>query len=69
MAQDPVCGREIDEEEARAQTGRTAHGAQEVDPQKGTRGFHDGKWYYFCGLECRSKFLTAPNTYLEQTGT
>ena len=64
MAKDPVCGREIDQEEARAETGLTAHGASEVDPQKGTRSFYEGIWDYFCGLECRSKFLAGPNTYL-----
>ena len=64
MAKDPVCGREIDQEEARAETGLTAHGASEVDPQKGTRSFYDGIWYYFCGLECRSKFLAGPLSYL-----
>ena len=69
MAKDLVCGTEIDEAAARAETGQTAHGATEVDPQKGTRSFHDGKWYYFCGLECRIKFLASPNTYLEQAGT
>ena len=68
MAKDLVCGKEIDEEAARAETGQTAHGATEVDPQQGTRSFYDGKWYYFCGLECRVKFLAGPNTYLEQAG-
>ncbi len=68
MAKDPVCGREIDEAQARAQTGQTLHGATEVDPQQGTRIFHDGRWYYFCGLECRSKFMASPATYLEQAG-
>ena len=68
MAKDPVCGKDIDEAAARAETGQTAHGAAEVDPQKGTRSFYDGKWYYFCGLECRVKFLAGPNTYLEQAG-
>ena len=68
MAKDLVCGSEINEEAARAETGQTAHGAAEVDPQKGTRSFYDGKWYYFCGLECRGKFLVGPNTYLEKAG-
>ena len=68
MAQDPVCGKEIDEAVARATTGRTLHGAAEVDPQQGTRRFHNGKWYYFCGLECRAKFLATPETYLKQAG-
>ncbi len=63
MAQCPVCGNQIDETAARATTGFTAHGAKETDPAKGTRQFHDGRWYYFDSLECRSKFLTHPETY------
>ncbi|MFN8559497.1 MAG: hypothetical protein U0531_19885 [Dehalococcoidia bacterium] len=65
MKTDPVCGKEIDESEARAETGRTAFGAAEVDPTKGTRRFHDGQWYYFCGLECRTKFVSNPNSYIK----
>ena len=64
MAKDPVCGKEIDEAEARNQSGQTMHGASEVDPQQGTRMFHDGTWVYFCGLECRSKFIASPQTYV-----
>ena len=67
MAKDPVCGMEIDEAEARAQTGQTMHGASEVDPQQGTRSFHNGQWYYFCGLDCRTKFLATPAVFLEQS--
>ena len=63
MAKDPVCGMEIDEAAARAETGRTSFGAAEVDPQKGTRSFYGGRWYYFCSLDCRSKFLANPNAY------
>ena len=63
MAKDPVCGKEIDEEQARNQTGQTMHGATEVDPTQGTRMFQDGQWMYFCGLECRSKFMASPETY------
>ena len=66
MALDPVCGKDIDETNARSQTGQTRHGASEVDPQQGTRMFHDGKWYYFCGLECRSKFMANPKGYTGQ---
>lgn len=64
MAKDPVCGKEIDEADARAQTGQTQFGASEVDPDKGTRMFFEGKWYYFCGLACRSKFMADSQTYL-----
>ena len=41
------------------------HGANEVDPNAGTRSFYNGEWYYFCTLQCRTRFLTAPNTYIE----
>ena len=68
MAKDPVCGKEIDEAQARSQTGQTLHGASEVDPQQGTRIFHNGLWRYFCGLECRSKFMASPETYIAQSG-
>jgi len=65
MAIDLVCGKEIDEEGARQSTGTTQFGAPEVDPAQGTRRFHEGVWYYFCGLECRSKFLAEPETYVK----
>ncbi len=68
MAECPVCRNAVDEAAARAKTGQTAHGAKEVDPAKGTRQFHDGKWYYFDSLECRSKFMARPGDYLKQAG-
>ena len=55
----------INEDSARATTGQTMHGANEVDPNAGTRSFFNGEWYYFCTLQCRTQFLTAPNTYIE----
>ena len=67
MAVDPVCGKTIDEEQARSQTGQTMHGATEVDPEQGTRMFHNGVWTYFCGLECRSKFMARPESYTAQS--
>ena len=63
MAKCPVCENDIDEAGARAETSQTIHGASEVDPRKGTRHFHGGKWYYFDSLECRSKFMAHPDTY------
>ena len=66
MPKDPVCGNEINEEDARSSTGQTMFGASEVAPQQGTRSFHDGAWYYFCSLDSRTKFLASPNTYLSQ---
>ena len=66
MAIDPVCGKEIDEAAVRSVTGQTVYGAPEVDPTKGTRRFHEGVWYYFDTLDCRSKFLASPDTYIEK---
>jgi YHS domain-containing protein len=64
MGKDIVCGKDIDEDQARAQTSQTVFGATEVDPEQGTRIFHDGQWIYFCGLDCRTKFLASPETYI-----
>ncbi len=69
MARCSVCGNDIDQAAARAETGQTAHGATEVDPTQGTRRFHDGQWYYFDSLDCRSKFMVSPEAYLKQAGT
>ena len=69
MAKCMVCGKEVDEVAARAVTGETRYGAPEVDPAKGTRRFHDGKWYYFDTLDCRSQFLASPDTYLKKAAS
>ena len=61
----PVCRTVINTDSARATTGQTMYGANEVDPNAGTRSFFNGEWYYFCTLQCRTMFLTAPNTYIE----
>ena len=63
-----VCGKAIDLEGAESKTGETAHGAKEIDPSKGTRQFHDGDWYYFDTLNCRSKFTISPQRYLIPKG-
>jgi YHS domain-containing protein len=68
MAKCPVCATDVDEGAARATTGQTAFGAAEVDPEKGTRRFHDGKWYYFDSLDCRSKFMVTPDTFIGEAG-
>ena len=65
MPKDPVCSKEIDESGARATTGQTAFGASEVDPNMGTRSFYNGQWYYFCSLDCRTKFLASPSNYAD----
>jgi len=64
MATCLVCGTNVDEEAARGVTGTTAHGADEVDPAKGTRRFHEGVWYYFDTMGCRSQFMASPDTYV-----
>ncbi len=61
----PVCKTVINEDSARATTGQTMYGANEVDPTAGTRSFFNGEWYYFCTLQCRTRFLATPNTYIE----
>lgn len=66
MARDPVCGKEIDEKAAQQASSMTMFGAAEITAEKGTRMFYNGQWYYFCGVECRSKFLAAPQVYLEK---
>ena len=45
---------------------QTAHGANEVEPSEGTRRFHDGKWYYFTSMECRSLFMANPDKYISE---
>lgn len=69
MASCLVCGNEVDEAAARAETGQTAHGAMEVDPTKGTRRFHEGAWYYFDSMGCRSQFMASPDTYISKTSS
>jgi YHS domain-containing protein len=66
MAIDPVCGREIDPEKQQASVGHTPAGAPVVDPEFGTRRFHNGKWYSFCSLDCRSKFMANPEQYVKE---
>jgi len=66
MAKDPVCGKEINPADVQAQSGQTMYGAREVDPGRGTRGFHEGRWYYFCSLDCRAKFLASPALYAQK---
>ena len=62
MAACRVCGKTITDEFDR-EAGRTASGAVELDPTRGTKRFWGGQWYYFDSLACRSKFESAPNSY------
>lgn len=66
MAIDPVNGVEVDEKAASATTGHTWHGANEVDPTKGTRYFYDGTWYYFSSVANRLTFIANPDAYIKK---
>ncbi len=65
VVKDPVCGRELNTEVVDRPVRNVPGGAPEVDPAKGTRSFHDGKWYFFCSLACRTKFSSNPAQYLK----
>jgi len=41
-------------------------GATVTDPTFGTKSFHDGRWFYFCSMACRQRFIAAPARYLQQ---
>ena len=64
MVKDPVCGAEVDKERVDKGDTRVFAGAPQTDPSYGTKRFHDGKWYYFCGMACRQKFMASPEQYL-----
>lgn len=54
MARDPVCGMQVDEQEAR---------------QKGLTSEHQGQTYYFCGPGCKREFDQNPQQYAGQQST
>jgi YHS domain-containing protein len=64
MAVDIVCGKEILEKAVNATVGHIPAGAPETDPTQGTKRFYQGKWYYFCSMACRQKFVALPDEYL-----
>lgn len=66
MVKDPVCGKDVDDEKVDAADSRSVAGAPLTDPSFGTKGFYDGKWYYFCSMACRQRFIANPKRYLEQ---
>jgi hypothetical protein len=69
VAKDIVCGKELAEDSMRATVGHIAAGAPETDPTLGTRRFYNGKWYYFCSMACRQKFLATPDEYIAAAGS
>ena len=68
MAVDLVCGKEVDTAAVNAGIGSTPTGATETDPAAGTKRFYEGKWYYFCSISCRHKFVATPDEYIERAG-
>ena len=64
IVKDPVCGTEVDTDAVNATAGQTASGATQTDPTKGTKRFHDGRWFYFDSLACRVKFMANPDEYV-----
>jgi hypothetical protein len=64
VAIDIVCGKTIDAASLDAAVTTVPGGAPETDPSLGTKRFYNGKWYYFCSLACRQKFVAAPGDYI-----
>ena len=64
MAIDIVCGKEMHEGSMNATVGHIPAGAPEVDPALGTKRFYKGKWFYFCSMACRQKFVALPDEYI-----
>lgn len=60
---DPVTGDEVDTDEVDRAVSETVSGAGQSDPSKGTKYFHDGRWYYFSSLDSRVRFMAEPDKY------
>ena len=67
MAVDDVCGKDVQEAAVNAAVGRVLAGAPETDPSAGTKWFYDGKWYYFCSMACRQRFMATPDEFVHST--
>lgn len=65
MALDIVCGKEVDTAAVNAPVGSIPAGAPETDPAAGTKRYYEGKWYYFCSMACRHRFVATPDEYIE----
>lgn len=68
LALDLVCGREIAEGDVDAVTGHVPGGAPERGSGTGAKRFYRGRWYYFCSLECRLKFMATPDEWIGTSG-
>ncbi len=60
---DPVSGEEVDTDEVNRAVSETASGAGQSDPDKGTKYFYNGQWYYFASLDSRVRFMAEPEKY------
>jgi YHS domain-containing protein len=65
IVKDLVCGRDVDAGAVDGGVSQVAAGAPETDPSAGTKRYHEGKWYYFHSMECRMKFMTEPDRFLD----
>lgn len=66
VVKDLVCGRDVDRDGVDNAVGQVASGAPETDPTAGTKRYHEGAWYYFHSMECRMKFIAAPDQYIDK---
>lgn len=66
MAVDIVCGKEVADSAVNESVGSVRGGANETDPSQGTKRFHEGRWYYFCSLQCRQQFVAKPDEVIAQ---
>jgi YHS domain-containing protein len=69
MAIDIVCGQQVSEAGVNTAVGHVSAGAGETDPQAGTKRFHGGKWFYFCSMACRHRFVATPDEYIAKQST
>jgi YHS domain-containing protein len=65
LAVDVVCGMEVQEQAVNAAVGYVPAGAPETDPGAGTKWFYRGKWYYFCSMGCRQRFMSSPDDFIQ----
>lgn len=66
MAVDIVCGKAVDESAINLET-RDGSVSQETPASTATKRFYCGKWYFFCSLVCRQKFVATPDEYIAQS--
>lgn len=55
MPKDPVCGKDLEPGSVSLTSGRGP-----------TKHYHDGVWYYFCSLRCRSLFVNGIEGYVSK---